>query len=107
MLNEASTTEAVEENHSSYKVFQDICTGIEEVIDIIEDYYFSEESKQASAAASSSTFDATLLQAVKEIVNNQVESLQRITVQQQESLKDLLSAKNVFATGKQSYHNWI
>lgn len=84
-----------------------MCTGIEEVIDIIEDYYFSEESKQASAAASSSTFDATLLQAVKEIVNNQVESLQRITVQQQESLKDLLSAKNVFATGKQSYHNWI
>lgn len=75
------------------------CTGIEEIIDIIEDNYFSEESKQAtSAAASSSTFDATLLQAVKEIVNNQVESLQRIAAQQQESLKDPLSANNVSAS---------
>jgi len=55
--------------------------------------------KQAiSAAASSSTFDATSLQAVKEIVNNQVESLQRITAQQQETLKDLLSANNVSAS---------
>ena len=65
----------------------------------MEDNYFSEESKQAtSAAASSSTFDATLLQAVKEIVKNQVESLQRIAAQQQESLKDPLSANNVSAS---------
>jgi len=31
-------------------------------------------------------------------VNNQVESLQRITAQQQETLKDLLSANNVSAS---------
>ena len=99
LLIEASTTEAVQEIHSSYKCFQEKCTGIEEIIDIIEENYFSEDSTQAtSAAASSSTFDATLLQAVNQIVNNQMESLQRMASQQEKSLKDILSSKNVSAS---------
>ena len=90
-LLEESTVDQLEEIHLSYKLFQDKCTGTEEIIEIIQDNFFCEGAAKSSADNTAS-LDSTLLQAVKEIVTNQVESLQRITAQQQKSFEDLLSS---------------
>ena len=66
-----------------YKTFQEKCTGIEEIIDIMLQNFFGETFKEDK------TEETSMLEVVKELCDSQMESLRKITAYQQESIKEI------------------